>query len=405
MNALYEFRSRGGRPDNSPAFFRPRSWLFSAATPAGNPLNQKALGVSQPPQNPHSDPTPAGGWYSWFMPPQIPNYPADSMFVNSLEFLPDQSTMHYPGARIVTAASSYASCYAPDEAPLVTVCSSDNDDSPPSLVDAPLDAGGSPSEEDETSFNVQSDDVPEAHDGEASAAPPDDDKPALYPEGKLHSSKQIVHRDGLTGELGHRIVNVLTIHENPGVYLMPNLLTDEDCEHLLQLSEGRWERSKTSTGYVTEEPTAYTSGKSPSRTSWSVPLAIGETMIVENIERVVSAFAGMPVDHLEPLVIVRYEEGQYFRKHHDGGFRPVTVLLYLNDVEAGGETSFDVLGFRVAPVKGAAVMWNNSYPGTSDIDPRLLHAGLPPKKGVKFVVNCFFNKDPIRKQLLEHASN
>ncbi|PHJ25300.1 2og-fe oxygenase family protein [Cystoisospora suis] len=221
----------------------------------------------------------------------------------------------------------------------------------------------------------------------------------LYPAGQLHSCKKIVQRNLLNGELVERLVQVLTIHENPEVYLIPDLLTDEDCTHLLQLCEGRWEPSKTSTGYASADPRQYASRKSPTRTSWSVPLALGETAGVENVEKLVAAFAGMPVEHLEPLVIVKYEEGQYFKQHHDGGFRPRTVLLYLNDVEEGGETSFDRLGFRVAPMKGAALMWNNSHPGSTDIDSRLLHAGLPPARGVKFAVNCFFNKDPIRNEI------
>ncbi|CBZ50007.1 hypothetical protein NCLIV_004830 [Neospora caninum Liverpool] len=303
----------------------------------------------------------------------------------------------------MTATSSYTSHNFPDEFSLVTAFSSDSD----SVSSSPLDADGSRSD---FQLNTAEQHKTDGGEDESSASihtshrssplhPIDANSPILHPGGKLHSCKQICYRNTFTGQLEERVIQILAIHENPGVYLIPELLTDSDCAHLLQLCEGRWERSKTSTGYATAEPRDYMSKKSPSRTSWSVPLAIGETGVVENIERIVSAFAGMPVEHLEPLAVVRYEEGQYFKQHHDGGFRPKTVLLYLNDVEAGGETSFETLGFRVAPMKGAGVVWSNSYPGTHEIDPRLLHAGLPPERGVKFVVNCFFNKDPIRNDL------
>jgi hypothetical protein len=41
-------------------------------------------------------------------------------------------------------------------------------------------------------------------------------------------------------------------------------------------------------------------------------------------------------------------------------------------------------------MKGCAVMWSNVLEtGTEDL--RLLHQALPPKTGIKYGVNCFFN--------------
>lgn len=59
-----------------------------------------------------------------------------------------------------------------------------------------------------------------------------------------------------------------------------------------------------------------------------------QTSGVTSVEMLACALAQLPIQHLEPLVLVRYDEGEYFNEHHDGAFRLKTVLLYLN-----GQTS------------------------------------------------------------------
>ncbi|KAL3894301.1 MAG: hypothetical protein SGARI_007789, partial [Bacillariaceae sp.] len=68
------------------------------------------------------------------------------------------------------------------------------------------------------------------------------------------------------------------------------------------------------------------------------------------------------------------EDGRRFASN--GGQRTVTVLIYLNDVARGGETSFPTLRLQVKPVQGMALVF---FPATMDgaLDPRALHAALP----------------------------
>ncbi|KYF42706.1 oxidoreductase, 2OG-Fe(II) oxygenase family protein [Toxoplasma gondii ARI] len=401
MNAFFRANSafhRDGRLESGQSFPNSNPSVSLLALGLPHSLYQKACMLQNFPLRHFAAPS-SGGWFSWLGPssPAVCDVAA-----------PATHEVQREGTCQVTATRSYARHDFPKKFSPVTASSSDSD----SALSSPLDVGGLQStlklDYPEQPQRVLAIDDTAASFGTAQGKfplhPVHDNPPILHSKGKLHGCRQIIYRNTRTGQPEERVIQILAIHENPEVFLIPELLTDSDCERLLQLCEGRWERSKTSTGYATAEPRDYTSSKSPSRTSWSVPLAIAETDIVENIERIVSAFAGMPVEHLEPLVVVRYEEGQYFKLHSDGGFRPKTILLYLNDVEAGGETSFENLGFRVAPMKGAGVLWNNSYPGTNEIDPRLIHAGLPPEKGVKFVVNCFFNKDPIRNDLRSIAN-
>lgn len=55
-------------------------------------------------------------------------------------------------------------------------------------------------------------------------------------------------------------------------------------------------------------------------------------------------------DNGEPIQVLRYENGQKYEPHYDffqdpvniasGGHRIATILMYLSDVEKGGETIF-----------------------------------------------------------------
>jgi hypothetical protein len=92
--------------------------------------------------------------------------------------------------------------------------------------------------------------------------------------------------------------------------------------------------------------------------------------------------------------VIRYEAGQFYKPHHDhagyyssgeeaqGDSRPATILLFLSDVEGGGELRFPALGLEFTPAKGDAVAWSNvNVKGLADS--ALVHEGRPPTTGVK----------------------
>ena len=81
------------------------------------------------------------------------------------------------------------------------------------------------------------------------------------------------------------------------------------------------------------------------------------------------------------------------------GPRILTVLLYLNEVEAGGGTEFPDLDVVVQPKVGRVAVWPhvlNEAVNTRDV--RTVHASLPVEAGVKYGSNIFFHlrnfKDP-----------
>lgn len=108
----------------------------------------------------------------------------------------------------------------------------------------------------------------------------------------------------------------------------------------------------------------------------------------------------MPVNNAEYMQILRYEKGQFYRRHHDQqsahwtpqGVRVLTLFVYLSDVTAGGGTKFNDLGKIVTPKLGRAVLW----PSVIEKDmltgePNTHHEALPVDEGVKYAANLWIH--------------
>lgn len=63
--------------------------------------------------------------------------------------------------------------------------------------------------------------------------------------------------------------------------------------------------------------------------------------------------------------------------------RVVTWMLYLNDIEEGGETEFLYLNKRIKPAAGRLVIWPASYTHT--------HRGNPPLTGSKYIITSWLS--------------
>tara|TARA_R100001086_G_C11810587_1_gene251419 strand:- start:107 stop:703 length:597 start_codon:yes stop_codon:yes gene_type:complete len=72
---------------------------------------------------------------------------------------------------------------------------------------------------------------------------------------------------------------------------------------------------------------------------------------------------------------------------HGKGFfmepRAFVYTIYLNDVEAGGETEFLHQSVRVKPVTGRIVIWPAGFP--------YVHRGNPPLSGEKYILTSWMN--------------
>jgi len=118
---------------------------------------------------------------------------------------------------------------------------------------------------------------------------------------------------------------------------------------------------------------------------------------------------GIDPSYSEAIQGQYYEIGQEFKAHtdyfepaeikqHDGGMgqRTYTFMIYLNDVEEGGETAFPRLGHALTPKAGMAVVWNSLNPDGSTND-NSLHQACPVIKGYKAVITKWFRSGSARR--------
>ena len=73
-------------------------------------------------------------------------------------------------------------------------------------------------------------------------------------------------------------------------------------------------------------------------------------------------------------------------------------MVYLNQVDAGGETEFPNLGLTIAPEPGTLITWNNmDHHGRPNIDTR--HAALPVRAGHKYVITQWYRQAEWKRSL------
>lgn len=190
---------------------------------------------------------------------------------------------------------------------------------------------------------------------------------------------------------GGHSVSVLMAMRNPRVIVFGGLLTDEECDGLVELSRPRLSRSETvdnSTGG---------SEVNAARTSDGMFFERGETALIDRIEQRIAELVNWPLAHGEGLQILRYRPGAEYKPHNDyfdpahagsatilkrGGQRVATLVMYLNTPLAGGSTIFPDVNVEVGPVKGNAVFFSYDRPHAMT---RTLHGGSPVVEGEKWV--------------------
>jgi prolyl 4-hydroxylase len=208
--------------------------------------------------------------------------------------------------------------------------------------------------------------------------------PTPVPQPVLDGARPVVR-------VGEREVRVLTTMKLPRVVVFGGLLSDDECDALIELSRPRLVRSETvdnSTGG---------SEINAARTSDGMFFERGETPLIAGIERRIAELVRWPLENGEGLQILRYRPGAEYRPHHDyfdpvhpgtarilqrGGQRVGTIVMYLNTPEGGGATTFPEVGLEVAPVRGNAVFfsYDRAHPAT-----KTLHGGAPVLAGEKWV--------------------
>jgi len=198
-----------------------------------------------------------------------------------------------------------------------------------------------------------------------------------------------------TIQLGDRKVHVIARLHRPAAVLLDHFLDKDECEALIELAKPRLQHS------TVVDPVTGNNIVAGHRSSDGMFFQLGETPLLERIEARIALLTGLPVEHGEGLQMLHYEIGAESTPHVDylmtrnptnlesiarSGQRIGTFLMYLNDVEAGGETAFPQIGWSVTPRRGQALYFE--YGNRQDYcDPSSLHASLPVRAGNKWLAS------------------
>ena len=227
---------------------------------------------------------------------------------------------------------------------------------------------------------------------------------------------------------------VSTLSWNPRVFHYKQFLSDAECDHLVAIASGSMAPS------TIMLPSGEIS-KDSYRTSKQAWVTKSHDETVAEIEARIATWAMLPVENGEDLQVASYEEGETFKEHYDffhgnltspGGQRVSTVLMYLSDVESGGETTFprstklinsgahhpDVrdnnrswspspcgkIGeVSVKPRKGDAILFFSLTP-SAVADYSSLHVGCPVVKGKKWTATKWIHLEPFEQKGLQVAT-
>lgn len=179
------------------------------------------------------------------------------------------------------------------------------------------------------------------------------------------------------------------------MYSIDDFLTHEECDKIIARINKQC------------QPSTITNPKEKDkefRTSQTCHLEQESDDFVKDLDRRIAEYLGYEVERSEGIQGQYYQVGNQFKTHTDYfepgskeyaeyakqlGQRTWTFMVYLNDVQKGGETEFTNLGLSFTPKKGQAVVWNSLY-ANGNVNPDTLHWAKPIQKGEKYVITKWF---------------
>jgi prolyl 4-hydroxylase len=198
---------------------------------------------------------------------------------------------------------------------------------------------------------------------------------------------------GNTIVLSDRTVKIAMRQSRPDIVLVEDLLSAAECEELISLSQAKLQPS------MIVDPSSGAERVIVERSSEGTYFQRGENALVERLDHRIAEFMNWPQERGEGLQILHYHIGGEYKPHYDyfppqdagsdphlatGGQRQATLIIYLNDVEQGGETIFPDTSLSITPRRGSAVYF--SYCNSAgQVDPATLHGGAPVLRGEKWI--------------------
>ena len=203
-----------------------------------------------------------------------------------------------------------------------------------------------------------------------------------------------------------RVVSVVARVARPFIAVLANVLSAEECAELIALARPRLMPS------TVVDPVTGENRVAEHRNSEGMFFVLRETPLISALDARFSQIMNLPIVHGEGLQVLRYGPGTRSTPHFDflvprntaseqslrrSGQRVSSLVVYLNDVPGGGETTFPQVGLTVSPQRGNAVYFEYCN-GRGQVDAGSLHAGAPVTHGEKWAVTKWMRERPFTSQ-------
>lgn len=201
------------------------------------------------------------------------------------------------------------------------------------------------------------------------------------------------------------------LSQEPLIITIENFLSDDECQELITSDTRDLEPSKVTLGgsknTIDENyrsSTGYTKKETP--------------IVTEILNRIKQQF-DISSTRCENVGVVHYDFGQQFKTHVDyfsrpdasdetidpncehGGNRCATIVIYLNDVNLGGETYFPWLDLVIKPSKGTLLYFEYGYDDYKS-NVQTHHCGMPVLSGEKWAITIFVREQDRSISITEH---
>jgi prolyl 4-hydroxylase len=182
------------------------------------------------------------------------------------------------------------------------------------------------------------------------------------------------------------------IHEGeyvaPAIKIIDNVF--DDCKKFIDLTKDARSWSKARTGNDGEE-----NANIRSTNEVSIPFGLFYPPEFFTANQIIFMYArhyahenNFSFSHMEEISLLHYRAGEgFYESHYDTGPsmpRSMSALLYLNDVEDGGETYFDKFNLSIKPRGGRLALFPANYAYS--------HVARTPQSDDKYVLVTWFGQ-------------
>lgn len=192
-------------------------------------------------------------------------------------------------------------------------------------------------------------------------------------------------------------INIIN-NNNYSILEINNFLNNDECDELIKCANEQ-KLNKSTIISDTNNVDTYDNNSRNSYTTW---IDKNKNDIDIKISKLATNLTNRPISHFENLQVVYYPIGGFFSPHYDATplssdsltkYREYTLLIYLNDVEEGGETYFPLIDLYIKPKKGKAILFR-TINDNKEIIYESLHTGKPVTKGEKWICNKWIHFQP-----------